>query len=95
MLVHLAQIGDAMFFPNAPTTTTPAQERAMIDVARALAAVLPIRILEHAFFLGDGDPVLYSTCPVPLLSGNHPLYPELVRQGLRNDIQQRGRRHRP
>ena len=81
-----------MFFPNPPPTMTAAQQQAMVDVARALAAVSPIRILEHAFFLGQGAPVLYSSFPVPVLSGAHALYPELVRQGLRNDIQQWGRR---
>lgn len=92
-LVHLAQVGPCMFFPQVPPTMTPRQEQAMIDVARALAAVSPMRILEHAFFLGDGPPVLYSTCPVPVLSGGHALYPELVRQGLRNDIQNWHGRH--
>jgi len=85
-LVHLAQVGDAMFFPNPPPTMTPAQQQAMMGVGRALAAASPIRILEHAFFLGKGAPVLYSSFPVPVLSGRHPLYPELVKQGLRNDI---------
>jgi hypothetical protein len=92
LLIHLAQVGDTMFFPNPPPTMTAAQQQAMVDVARALAAVSPIRILEHAFFLGQGAPVLYSSFPVPVLSGAHALYPELVRQGLRNDIQQWGRR---
>lgn len=85
-LVHLAQIGDTMFFPNPPPAMAPRQQQAMVGVARALAAVSPIRILEHAFFLGDGPPVLYSSCPVPVLSGAHALYPELVQRGLRDDI---------
>jgi hypothetical protein len=92
-LVHLAQIGEAMFFPNPPPTMTAPQQQAMVEVARAFAAVSPIRILEHAFFLGQGAPVLYSNFPVPVLSGGHALYPELVTQGLRNDITKwRGRR---
>jgi hypothetical protein len=91
-LVHLAQVGDAMFFPNPPPTMTPAQQQAMMGVARALAAVSPIRILEHAFFLGKGAPVLYSSFPVPVLSGRHALYAELVKQGLRNDIKRWGGR---
>ncbi len=91
-LVHLAQIGEALFIPNPPPTMTAAQQQAMVDVARAFAAVSPLRILEHAFFLGAGAPVLYSSFPVPVLSGGHPLYPELVRQGLSNDIRQWGRR---
>jgi hypothetical protein len=92
-LVHLAQIGEAMFFPNPPPTMTAPQQQAMVEVARAFAAVSPIRILEHAFFLGQGAPVLYSSFPVPVLSGGHALYPELVTQGLRNDIKKwRGRR---
>jgi hypothetical protein len=80
-LVHLAQVGDTMFFPNPPPTMTPPQQQAMVNAARALAAVSPIRILEHAFFLGRGAPVLYSSFPAPVLSGGHPLYPELVKQG--------------
>ena len=92
-LVHLAQIGELMFFPNPPPTMTPRQQQAMVDAARALAAVSSIRIVEHAFFLGQGAPVLYSTFPVPVLSGTHALYPELVKQGLSNDIRKwRGRR---
>jgi hypothetical protein len=94
-LVHLAQVGETMFFPNAPPTMTPAQQQAMVGVARSLAAVSPIRILEHAFFLGNGAPVLYSSFPVPVLSGGHALYPELVQQGLRNDIKKWGGRDRP
>lgn len=92
LLVHLAQIGDTMFFPNPPPTMTAAQQEAMVGVARALAAVSPLRILEHAFFLGRGAPVLYSTFPVPVLSGTHPLYPDLVTQGLRHDIKKWGGR---
>jgi len=62
-------------------------------VARAFAAVSPIRIVEHAFFLGQGAPILYSSFPVPVLSGGHALYPDLVTQGLHNDIKKwRGRR---
>ena len=91
-LVHLAQIGDAMFFPNPPPTMSASQEQAMMGVARELAAVSPIRILEHAFFLGNGAPTLYSSFPVPVLSGGHDLYPELVKQGLRNDIKKWGGR---
>jgi len=91
-LVHLAQVGDTMFSPNPPPTMTAAQQQAMMGVARALAAVSPIRILEHAFFLGQGAPILYSSFPVPVLSGGHALYPELVKQGLRNDINKWGGR---
>ena len=93
-LVHLAQIGETMFFPNPPPTMTASQQQAMVGVARALAAVSPIRILEHAFFLGHGVPVLYSSFPVPVLSGTHALYPELVKQGLSNDIK-KWAGHRP
>jgi hypothetical protein len=92
-LVLLTQIGDTMFFLNPPPTITAGQEQAMVGVARALAAVSTIRILEHAFFLGNGPPVLYSSCPVPVLSGGHALYPELVKQGLRNDIKKWRGRH--
>ena len=91
-LVHLAQVGDTMFCPNPPPTMTASQQQAMGSVARALAAVSPIRILEHAFFLGQGAPILYSSFPVPVLSGGHALYPELVEQGLRNDIKKWGGR---
>jgi hypothetical protein len=91
-LVHLAQVGDTMLFPNPPPTMTPSQQQAMVGVARALAAVSPVRILEHAFFLGQGAPILYSSFPVPVLSGGHALYPELVTQGLRNDIKKWGGR---
>ena len=94
-LVHLAQVGDTVFFPNPPPMMTAAQQNAMVGAARALAAVSPMRILEHAFFVGRGEPVLYSACPVPVLSGGHPLYPEFVLQGLRHDIESRaGRRPR-
>ena len=71
-LVHLAQVGDTMFFPNPLPTMTAAQRQAMVGVARALAAVSPVRILEHAFFLGRGAPILYSSFPVPVLSGGRP-----------------------
>jgi hypothetical protein len=82
-----------MFCPNPPPTMTASQQQAMGSVARALAAVSPIRILEHAFFLGHGEPILYSSFPVPVLSGGHALYPDLVTQGLHNDIKKwRGRR---
>jgi len=91
-LVHLAQVGEMMFFPNPPPTMTASQQQTMVGVARALAAVSPIRVLEHAFFLGRGEPILYSSFPVPVLSGGHALYPELVQQGLRNDIKKSGRR---
>jgi hypothetical protein len=94
-LVHLAQVGGSMFFPNPPPEMTRTQADAMVAFARSLAAVSRIRILEHAFFLGDGMPVLYSTCPVPVVSGMHPTYPELVRQGLRDDIEKCGGRPRP
>lgn len=93
-LVHLAQVGDTMFFPNPPPTMSPRQQQAMVDVARALAEVSPIRILEHAFFLGNGPPVLYSSCPVPVFSGGHSLYPELIKLGLRNDIKKWRGSHR-
>lgn len=95
LLVHLAQVGDTMFFPNPPPTMTSAQQQAMVGAARALAAVSPIRILEHAFFLGRGAPVLYSTFPVPVMSGGHAMYPRFLQQGLRDDIRQHGRRGRP
>ncbi len=91
-LVHLAQVGDTMFFPNLPPTMSASQHQAMVGAARALAAVSPIRIVEHAFFLGNGPPILYSSFPVPALSGGHALYPELVQQGLRNDIKKWGGR---
>jgi hypothetical protein len=92
-LVHLAQVGESMFFPNPPPTMTPSQQQAIVSVARAFAAVSPIRIVEHAFFLGQGAPILYSSFPVPVLSGGHALYPDLVTQGLHNDIKKwRGRR---
>ena len=91
-LVHLAQVGEAMFFPNPPPTMTAAQQQAMVGAARALAAVSPIRIVEHAFFLGHGAPVLYSSFPVPVLSGGHSLYPQLVSEGLSHDIRNRRRR---
>src|SRR6476469_193692 len=91
-LVHLAQVGDTLFFPNPPPTMSASQQQAMVNAARALAAVSPIRILEHAFFLGKGAPILYSSFPVPVLSGAHALYPELVKQGLRNDIKKWGGR---
>lgn len=94
-LVHLAQVGDTMFFPNAPPEMASADADSMVAFARSLAAVSPQRILEHAFFVGDGRPVFYSTCPVPIVSGRHPTYPELVIQGLRNDIRKWGGRPRP
>lgn len=86
-LVHLAQVGERLFFANAPPTTTEAQHAAMVRAARALAAVSPIRVLEHAFFLGRGEPVLWSSFPVPLVSGAHPSFADLVSHGLRHDIE--------
>jgi hypothetical protein len=94
-LVTLAQVGDTMFFANPPPEMTAAQRDAIVAFGRARAARSRLRILEHVFFLGDDAPVLYSSCPVPVIGGGHPNYPELVIQGLRNDIEKGGRPDRP
>ena len=54
-----------------------------------MAARSANRILEHAFFVGDGLPVFYSTCPVPVITGRLPAYADIVVQGLLDDIKQR------
>ena len=89
-LVTLVQVGGTMFFVNPPPEMSHGQQAHIVAFARALAAVSPLRILEHVFFLGEEAPVLYSSCPVPVIGGTHPAYPQLVIQGLRHDIEKRG-----
>jgi hypothetical protein len=90
-LVHIAQVGGLMMFANAPPTMTPAQHEAIVRFANGMARVADSRILEHAFFVGDGPPVFYSTYPVPVVTGQHPAYADLLIEGLADDIE---RRHR-
>lgn len=90
-LVTLAQVGGSMFFADPPPEMTTAQADTIVGFARALARVSPLRIVEHVFFLAGAAPVFYSTCPVPVISGSHPVYPELVLQGLRDDVEKWGR----
>ena len=71
------------------------QRDAMVAFARAMEVSSASRILEHAFFVGDDAPVFYSTCPMPVVSGSHPAYADLVIEGLKDDIERRRRRIAP
>jgi hypothetical protein len=91
-LIHIAQVGGTMMFANAPPEMTAQQRDYMASFAKSMAALSASRILEHAFFVGDGLPVFYSTCPMPVISGTHPAYADLVVEGLQDDIERRSRR---
>ncbi len=85
-LVHVAQVGAAIAVANAPPGMSPVQQSSIAAFARAIALHSATRILEHAFFVGDDLPVLYSTCPSPVITGSLPHYPSLLVQGLRHDL---------
>ena len=91
-LMHVAQVGGTLLVANAPPQTTRAQQSSIVSFANALASRSDVRILEHAFFIGDGPPVFYSTCPLPVITGSLPEYPALLVQGLQDDIARRGTR---
>ena len=91
VLVHVAQVGGAVLFGSAPPHMTPRQHASIVAFTNAMRRVSRARILEHAFFVGSGEPVFYSTCPVPVITGSLPQYAQLVVQGLQDDFA----RHRP
>jgi len=91
-LFHVAQVGSLFVAPNAPPQMSD-EARAHVEAfVRSIAASSAVRILEHTFFEGDGAPVFYSTCPVPVVTGRLPAYGELVAKGLQDDIERRCRR---
>lgn len=92
ILVHAAQVGGRMMFTNAPAEMARSHSDPIAAFANEMERASESRILEHAFFLGDGPPVFYSTFPVPVVSGRHPAYAELVVEGLIDDIARRARR---
>jgi hypothetical protein len=92
MLFHVAQVGGLFMAANAPPTMTRAQRDYVVSFARSIAEFSTIRILEHAFFVGDQLPVFYSTCPVPVMTGRLPEYANIVIEGLHDDIQRRYQR---
>ncbi len=85
-LMHVAQVGGMLLVANAPPSITRAQQAAIVAFADAMAARSRARILEHAFFVGDGPPVLYSTCPVPVITGAVPEYRDFLFAGLDDDL---------
>ena len=88
-LVHAAQVGGTVMLANVAPGTTAQQQSYIVSFANAMAVRSTTRILEHAFFVGDGVPVFYSTCPVPVITGTLPDYPQLLVQGLRDDLARR------
>jgi hypothetical protein len=92
MLFHVAQVGSTIFTPNAPPQLGQEQRDHVALFARSMAARSGNRILEHAFFAGEGLPVFYSTCPVPVVTGRFPAYADIVVTGLRDDIKNRSER---
>jgi hypothetical protein len=91
-IVHAAQVGGMMMFTNAPPDMARSDSDRIAAFAEAMARSSESRILEHAFFVGDGPPVFYSTFPLPIVSGRHPAYAELVVEGLTDDISRLARR---
>ncbi len=91
-LFHVAQVGTAIFAPNAPPQLRPEQRDHVVSFAHSMAALSGNRILEHAFFAGEGLPVFYSTCPVPVVTGRLPAYADIVVTGLCDDIKNRSER---
>jgi hypothetical protein len=92
MLVHVAQIGGTIMFVNAPLEMTPSQRNYIVSFCQSMALSSPSRILEHAFFVDNDLPVFYSTCPLPVLSGHHSAYADLLVEGLHDDIERRRER---
>jgi hypothetical protein len=91
-LFHVAQVGSLFIVANAPPQMTKAQQDYVMRFVKAMSEVSTSRILEHAFFVGDELPVFYSTCPVPVIVGRLPEYPNLVVEGLLHDIENRRQR---
>ncbi len=87
-LVHVAQVGGTIL-ASSPAQMTRAQQSSIVSFANAMASRSAVRILEHAFFIGDGPPVFYSTCPSPVITGSLPEYPALLAKGLQDDIARR------
>ncbi len=85
-VVHVAQVGELLMFGPTPPDMTTADQSVIVSFAHAMAARTGTRILEHAFIVGDGPPVFYSTCPFPVITGSLPSYPELLVRGLADDI---------
>jgi hypothetical protein len=88
-LLHVAQVGGLALFTNVPPETTRADQSVIVGFVNTLAERSDIRILEHAFFVGDGPPVFFSTCPVPVITGAVPEFRELLHRGLQDDLQRR------
>jgi hypothetical protein len=93
-LVHVSQVGSTISVTNAPQGMTPIQKDYIVSFAKSMASFSTSRILEHAFFVDVGNelPVFYSTCPVPVISGRHIAYADLVVEGLHDDIKGRSGR---
>ncbi len=94
-VVHVAQVGELLLFGPTPPDMTTAHQSVIVSFAHAMAARTATRILEHAFIIGDGPPVFYSTCPFPVITGALPSYAELVVRGLSDDIDRRRVDDRP
>jgi hypothetical protein len=88
-LIHVAQVGGLLLFGPMPPEMDGPRQSAIVAFAHALAARSNARILEHAFFIGDGAPIFYSTCPFPVITGSLRDYPDLLIKGLQDDIDRR------
>ena len=91
-LFHVAQVGSAIIAPNAPPHMRREQWALVESFTRSMSALSSSRILEHAFFDGEEVPVLYSTCPVPVVTGRQAAYADLLVRGLNDDIKSRSER---
>ena len=87
-LMHVAQVGGTILFVNAPQLS-PAQHGSIVAFTREMARASSARILEHAFFVDREFPVFYSTYPIPIVTGQHPAYGDLLIDGLNDDIERR------
>ena len=92
LLVHVSQVGGTYFLANVPPGMATVQQDYITSFANSMARRSASRILETAFFVGNELPVFYATSPVPLVTGALASYPELVIQGLCDDIRRRSRR---
>ena len=92
MLFHVAQVGNMFIAPNAPLDMCREQQADVVAFTRSMATLSGNRILEHAFFAGEGTSVFYSTCPVPVVTGRLPAYADIVVTGLYDDIKNRRER---
>lgn len=88
-VVHVAQVGTLLLSGPPPPAMTPADQSYIVSFAQAMAGRTATRILEHAFVVGDGPPVFYSTCPFPVITGSLPAFAELVVRGLVDDVARR------